>query len=94
MTVAFLVAVGAAEGGRADPDVPDQGGGTPGHREHGRGVACAGCPPLKELLRRYADAGGTYLVCPICFESRDCRPTLVAERRVGRHRRNVGVDRR
>jgi len=34
------------------------------------GVACEGCPPLADLLARYAAAGGRYLVCPICFEAR------------------------
>lgn len=33
-------------------------------------VACDGCPPLKDLLARYADAGGRFFVCPICFEAR------------------------
>jgi predicted peroxiredoxin len=33
-------------------------------------VACEGCPPLEDLLRRYAEAGGQYLVCPICFDAR------------------------
>jgi predicted peroxiredoxin len=34
------------------------------------GVACAGCPPLPELLDRYERAGGRYMVCPICFEAK------------------------
>jgi hypothetical protein len=34
------------------------------------GTACAGCLPLPDLARRYADAGGTYLVCPICFNAK------------------------
>jgi hypothetical protein len=29
-----------------------------------------GGPPLPELLRRFADAGGRYYVCPICFDAR------------------------
>ena len=53
VTVAFLVAVGAAEQGRATT-----------------GIACEGCPPLPDLLRRFADAGGRYYVCPICFGAR------------------------
>ena len=35
-----------------------------------RNTACEGCPPLQDLVRRYAAAGGRYLVCPICFEAR------------------------
>ena len=34
------------------------------------GVACDGCPPLADLVDRYAKAGGRYLVCPICFDAR------------------------
>jgi predicted peroxiredoxin len=33
-------------------------------------VACEGCPPLADLVRRYADAGGAYMVCSICFSAR------------------------
>jgi predicted peroxiredoxin len=70
VTVAFLVAVGAAEQGRpalmfltkeavrlAVPGV-------------GVGVACDGCPPLPDLINRYITAGGRFLVCPICFDAR------------------------
>ena len=68
--VAFLVAVGAAEQGRptlmfltkeavrlAQPGVAV-------------GVACDGCPSLPDLLARYAAAGGTYMVCPVCFNAK------------------------
>jgi predicted peroxiredoxin len=34
------------------------------------GSACEGCPPLPDLVRRYAAAGGSYLVCPICVAAR------------------------
>jgi predicted peroxiredoxin len=70
VTVAFLVAVGAAEAGRptlmfltkeavrlAVPGVAT-------------GTACEGCPPLPSLLQRYAEAGGRYYVCPICFNAK------------------------
>jgi predicted peroxiredoxin len=68
--IAFLVAVGAAETGRetlmfltkeavrlAVPDVAI-------------GVACDGCPPLPDLLKRFEAAGGHYYVCPICFNAK------------------------
>ncbi|HEU5420418.1 MAG TPA: DsrE family protein [Streptosporangiaceae bacterium] len=35
-----------------------------------QGVACDGCPSLPELTRRFQEAGGRYLVCPICFHAR------------------------
>jgi len=34
------------------------------------GVACEGCPPLADLVKRYEAAGGRYYVCPICFHAR------------------------
>ena len=70
VTVAFLVAVGAAEQGRpvlmflTKEAVRLATGGV------AVGTACDGCPPLADLARRYEEAGGTYLVCPICFSAR------------------------
>jgi len=68
--VAFLVAVGAAENGRetlmfltkeavrlAVPGVAT-------------GTACEGCPSLTDLVKRFEAAGGSYYVCPICFNAR------------------------
>jgi len=68
--VAFLVAVGAAEIGRetlmfltkeavrlAVPGVAT-------------GTACEGCPSLTDLLKRFEAAGGSYYVCPICFNAK------------------------
>ena len=70
VTVAFLVAVGAAETGRetlfflakeavrlAVPGVAT-------------GTACEGCPPLTDLMKRFEAAGGSYYVCPICFNAK------------------------
>ena len=70
VTVAFLVAVGAAESGRptlmflAKEAVRLATSGT------ATGVACEGCPPLADLLKRYQTAGGRYYVCPICFNAK------------------------
>ena len=74
VTVAFLVAVGAAESGR--PTLIFQA------KEAVRlaldgvavGVACDGCPPLRDLLVRYEKAGGRYLVCPVCFNAKNLSP--------------------
>lgn len=70
VTVAFLVAVGAAESGRPTMMfltkeavrlvVPGVAVAT----------ACEGCPPLASLIERYQKAGGRFLVCPICIESK------------------------
>jgi predicted peroxiredoxin len=70
VTVAFLVAVGAAESGR--PTLIFQA------KEAVRlaldgvatGVACDGCPSLADLLARYEKAGGQFMVCPICFNAK------------------------
>jgi predicted peroxiredoxin len=70
VTVAFLVAVGAAESGR--PTLMFQAKEAVRLAVDGvaAGVACDGCPALPDLLARYAKAGGTYLVCPICFNAK------------------------
>jgi predicted peroxiredoxin len=84
VTVAMLVAVGAAEEGRptlmfltkeavrlAVPGVAT-------------GTACAGCPPLAELVERYQAAGGTFLVCPICFKAKELDETnLIKSAEIG-----------
>ena len=70
VTVAFLVAVGAAEQGRPTLMFLTKEAvrlAVPGVAV---GVACEGCPPLPTLLDRYDKAGGRYLVCPICFDAR------------------------
>jgi predicted peroxiredoxin len=78
VTVAMLVAVGAAESGR--PTLIFQ------TKEAVRlaldgvavGVACDGCPPLPDLLARYEKAGGTFMVCPVCFNAKKLdRSTLL-----------------
>lgn len=71
VAVAFLVAVGAAESGRptlmflAKEAVRLATNGT------ATGVACEGCPPLAELMKRYEAADGHYYVCPICFNAKN-----------------------
>jgi predicted peroxiredoxin len=70
VTVAFLVAVAAAEEGRPTLMFLTKEAvrlAVPGVAV---GTACAGCPPLPELVERYQAAGGTFLVCPICFNAK------------------------
>ena len=70
VTVAFLVAVGAAEAGRptlmflTKEAVRLAVGGV------AVGVACDGCPSLPDLMKRYEAAGGRYYVCPVCFNAK------------------------
>jgi predicted peroxiredoxin len=70
VTVAFLVAVGAAESGRPTTMFLTKEAVRLALPGHAVATACEGCPPLASLLQRYLDAGGTYLVCPICFNAR------------------------
>jgi predicted peroxiredoxin len=70
VTVAFLVAVGAAESGRPTLMFLTKEAVRLALDGFAVGVACDGCPPLRDLLRRYADAGGHYYVCPICFDAK------------------------
>ena len=70
VTVAFLVAVGAAEQGRPTLMFLTKEASRLALEGVATAVACEGCPPLAELADRYAGAGGRYMVCPICFDAR------------------------
>lgn len=70
VTVAFLVSVGSAEAGRPTLMFLTKEAVRLVVGDTARATACEGCPPLEDLVRRYADAGGRYLVCPICFDAR------------------------
>jgi predicted peroxiredoxin len=70
VTVAFLVAVGAAEQGRPTLMFLTKEAARLALDGVATAIACEGCPPLVDLVGRYAKAGGRYLVCPICFDAR------------------------
>ena len=70
VTVAMLVAVGAAESGRPTLIFQTKEAVRLALNGVAVGVACEGCPSLPDLLARYEKAGGTYLVCPICFNAK------------------------
>lgn len=70
VTVAFLVAVGAAESGRPTLMFLTKEAVRLAITGVAAGVACEGCPPLPSLIDRYLAAGGTFLVCPICFDAK------------------------
>lgn len=70
VTVAFLVAVGAAEQGRPTLMFLTKEAVRLVLSGYAQGVACEGCPPLADLVKRYEAAGGRYMACPICFNSR------------------------
>lgn len=70
VTVAFLVAVGAAETGRPTLMFLTKEAVRLAVEGVAQGVACDGCPPLLDLMKRYETAGGIYYVCPICFNGK------------------------
>lgn len=70
VTVAFLVAVGAAESGRPTLMFLTKEAARLAVDGTAIGVACEGCPPLVDLVKRYQAAGGRYYVCPICFNAK------------------------
>ncbi|WP_319451850.1 MULTISPECIES: DsrE family protein [unclassified Mycobacterium] len=70
VTVAFLVALGAAEAGRPTMMFLTKEAVRLAVPEVGVATACEGCPPLAELMERYERAGGRYLVCPLCVQAK------------------------
>src|SRR5215831_15416794 len=77
--IAFLVAVGAAESGRPTLMFLTKEAVRLAVDGVAMGTACEGCPAIPDLMKRYEAAGGTYYVCPICFNSKGLDPdTLIA----------------
>jgi predicted peroxiredoxin len=70
VTVALLVAVGAAESGRPTLTFLTKEAVRLAFDGLARGVGCGGCPSVPELMERYTTAGGAFLVCPICISAR------------------------
>jgi predicted peroxiredoxin len=84
VTVALLVAVGAAEGGRDAVMFLTKEAVRLATEGFALGTACDGCPPIADLMARYQAAGGTFLVCPICFNARRIdAATLLANASLG-----------
>lgn len=84
VTVALLVAVGAAESGRETLMFLTKEAVRLALSGVAVGTACAGCPSIESLLDRYAAADGTLLVCPICFDAKRLDAhTLVSGARLG-----------
>ena len=83
-TIAFLVGVAAVERGKQVAMFLTKEAvrlALPGYAE---AVACDGCPPLARLLAQYADGGGQFIVCPICFAARKLNEDqLLANARLG-----------
>ncbi len=84
VTVALLVAVGAAEAGRPTLMFLTKEAVRLALDGTAVGTACEGCPSIPDLMSRYAAADGRLLVCPICFNSKKLDPTtLVSNAELG-----------
>ena len=84
VTVALLVAVGAAEGGRESLMFLTKEAVRLATEGVAVGQACAGCPPICDLMQRFEAAGGELLTCPICFNARQLdAEKLVSNARLG-----------
>lgn len=70
VTVALLVAVGAAEQGRETLMFLTKEAVRLVLSGVAVGTACEGCPSIPDLMTRYGDAGGRFLVCPLCFNAK------------------------
>src|SRR2546421_7074601 len=77
VTVALLVAVGAAESGRPTLMFLTKEAVRLALEGVAVGVGCDGCPPLADLMKRYAAAGGRYYLCPICFNTKKLDATTL-----------------
>jgi predicted peroxiredoxin len=84
VTVAMLVAVGAAESGRPTQMFLTKEAVRLALDGIATGTACEGCPPLTTLFERYTAAGGRFLVCPICFTAKQLdKATLIKGAELG-----------
>jgi predicted peroxiredoxin len=70
VTVALLVAVGAAESGRPTLMFLTKEAVRLAIDGMAVGVACDGCPSIPDLMARYEAADGRFYVCPICFNAK------------------------
>ena len=77
VTVALLVAVGAAESGRPTLIFLTKEAVRLALDGIAVGTACEGCPSIPDLMGRYAAAGGGLLICPICFNSKKLDATAI-----------------
>lgn len=79
VTVALLVAIGAAEAGRPTLMFLAKEAVRIAVEGVAAGTACAGCPPIEDLIARYRAAGGTYLVCPLCVNAKHLQDAALIE---------------
>jgi predicted peroxiredoxin len=84
VTVALLVAVGAAEAGRDTLMFLTKEAVRLSTAGVAVGMACEGCPSVQDLMKRFEAAGGELLTCPLCFNARQLdEARLVCNARLG-----------
>ena len=84
VTAALLVAIGAAESGRSTLMFLTKEAVRLATEGFAQGVACDGCPPLPDLMKRFEAAGGEFIACSICFNAKHLdEGALVSNARVG-----------
>jgi predicted peroxiredoxin len=84
VTVALLTAVGAAESARETLMFLTKEGVRISIKDVAVGKACEGCPPITELMDRFAAAGGEFMVCPLCFNAKQLdEASLLSNARLG-----------
>lgn len=79
VTVALLMAVGAAESGRPTMVFLSKEAVRLSIAGFAHGVACDGCPPLANLLDRYAAAGGRFIACGLCVNAKGVDPATLID---------------
>lgn len=79
VTVALLVAVAAAEAGRPTLMFLTKEAVRLAIKGVATGTACEGCPDLASLMSRFAAAGGSLLVCSICFNAKKLGANALVE---------------
>jgi predicted peroxiredoxin len=70
VTIALLVALGAAEAGRPTLMFLTKEAVRLALAGVAVGVGCDGCPAIPDLMNRFAAAGGRFFVCPLCFNAK------------------------
>ncbi|MDO8361742.1 MAG: DsrE family protein [Actinomycetota bacterium] len=70
VTVALLTALGAAEAGRPTLIFLTKEAVRLALRGAAKGIACDGCPQISDLMTRYEAAGGRFIACGVCWNSK------------------------
>jgi predicted peroxiredoxin len=84
VTVALLVAVGAAESGRPTLMFLTKEAVRLSTEGIALGTACEGCPSIPDLMKRFNAAGGELMSCPICFNAKGLdEDKLISNARLG-----------